>query len=187
MHPRMLAGTCIHDAGDMNRPIRLTSAEIHLWLVFYEANVDERLHCAYRELLNPSERQQEQRFYFACDRRRYLVTRALVRTVLSRYVSIHPSEWIFATNAYGRPEIVNAKGRDARVTFNISHTHHLIVLAVTRHRALGVDVENVRAREVSLDIADSYFAPPEVAALHAVPSPQQPYRFFEYWTFKEAY
>jgi 4'-phosphopantetheinyl transferase len=50
-----------------------------------------------------------------------------------------------------------------------------------------VDVENVRAREVSIDIADRYFAPQEVAALAAAPPHQQPYRFFEYWTFKEAY
>jgi 4'-phosphopantetheinyl transferase len=174
-----------HDTVD--RIIPLTPAEIHVWLVFYDEITDERLHAAYRELLNAAEKEQEPRFYFAMDRRRYLITRALVRTVLSRYISIHPKEWFFSTNAYGRPEIVNAEARDACLSFNISHTHSLIVLGVTRRRALGVDVENVRAREVSIDIADRYFAPQEVAALTAVPPHQQHYRFFEYWTFKEAY
>jgi 4'-phosphopantetheinyl transferase len=167
--------------------IPLTPTEIHVWLAFYDEICDERLHSDYRELLDAAEKEQEPRFYFARDRRRYLVTRALVRTVLSRYVSIHPREWIFSTNAYGRPEIVNAQVRDACLSFNISHTHSLIVLGVTRSRALGVDVENFRAREVSIDIADHYFAPQEVAALAAVPPHQQQYRFFEYWTFKEAY
>jgi len=176
-----------HDTGEMNRTIPLTPAEIHLWLAFYDEITEEGLHSAYRELLNAAEKEQEARFYFARDRRRYLITRALVRMVLSRYVSIHPREWIFSTNAYGRPDIVNAQARDAYLSFNISHTHSLIVLGVTKRRALGVDVENFRAREASIDIADRYFAPQEVAALTAAPPHQRQYRFFEYWTFKEAY
>jgi 4'-phosphopantetheinyl transferase len=170
-----------------SRIIPLTPAEIHLWLTFYDEISAERLHSAYRALLDAAEREQEPRFYFARDRRRYLVTRALVRTVLSRYVSIDPKEWIFSTNAYGRPEIVNATAKNASLSFNISHTHSLIVLAVTMRRALGVDVENIRTREVPIDIADRYFATPEVEALTAAPAHEQQYRFFEYWTFKEAY
>jgi len=171
----------------MNQIISLTPAEIHLWLTFYDEITERRLHSAYRELLNPAEKGREPRFYFERDRRRYLITRALVRTVLSRYVSIHPKEWIFSTNDYGRPDIVNAQARDACLSFNISHTHSLIVLGVTKRRAIGVDVENLRADEVSIDIADHFFAPQEVAALTATPPQQQQYRFFEYWTFKEAY
>src|SRR5205823_5574435 len=86
---------------------------------------------------------------------------------------------------YGRPETANSEA--SNLSFNISHTHSLIVLGVTRGRALGVDVENFRAREVSIDVADRYFAPQEVAVLNASPQHEQQYRFFEYWTFKESY
>lgn len=171
----------------MDSLISFSSGEIHLWLASYDEITDERLHAAYREVLDDGEREQEPRFYFARDRRRYLVTRALVRTVLSRYLPLGPAAWSFSTNAYGRPEIANALGRDAELSFNISHTHSLIVLGVTCRCALGVDVENIRAREVSIGIADRYFAAEEVAALRAAPSHDQQYRFFEYWTFKEAY
>ena len=171
----------------MNRIIPLTPVEIHLWLAFYDEITGEGLHSAYRELLDAAEKEQESRFYFARDRRRYLITRALARTVLSRYAPVHPKEWVFSANAYGRPETVNSQAREAGLSFNISHTHSLIVLGVTRCRALGVDVENFRAREVSVDIADRFFAPQEVAALAATPPQRQQYRFFEYWTFKESY
>jgi 4'-phosphopantetheinyl transferase len=171
----------------MDNIIPISSNEIHLWLASYDEIADEELHARYRALLNDAERQQEPRFYFVRDRRRYLVTRAMVRTVLSRYIAINPVDWMFSTNAYGRPDIANAAARDARLTFNVSHTHSMIVLGVARSRALGVDVENVRAREVSLDIADRYFAPAEVADLALVPADQQQERFFEYWTFKESY
>jgi 4'-phosphopantetheinyl transferase len=167
--------------------IPLPPGEIHLWLASYDEIGDERLHAAYRDLLDPAEREQEPRFYFARDRRRYLVTRALVRTVLSRYVPLSPAAWSFSANAYGRPQIVNPQGQEAGLAFNLSHTHSLIVLGVTSRGELGVDVENIRAREVSIGIADRYFAPEEVAALRAAPAQQQQYRFFEYWTFKEAY
>jgi 4'-phosphopantetheinyl transferase len=167
--------------------IPLATGEIHLWLAFYDQIADERLHAAYRNMLNAAEREQEPRFHFARDRRRYLVTRALVRSVLSRYEPIPPEQWCFPTNAYGRPEILDAQASGGGLSFNISHTHSLIALGVTRHRALGIDVENFRAREAPLDVADHYFAPPEVAALNAVPRDEQQYRFFEYWTFKESY
>jgi len=165
----------------------LTSDEIHLWLAYYDEIDDAQLHATYRALLNAAEQQQEPRFYFAKDRLRYLVTRALVRTVLSRYLPVAPNDWIFSANAYGRPQLENVEARASELSFNISHTHSLIVLGVTQGRELGVDVENVRAREVSIDIADRYFAPGEVAALAEAPVDRQQDRFFEYWTFKESY
>jgi 4'-phosphopantetheinyl transferase len=174
-------------AAEANGLLALSVGDIHLWLTFYDEITDEHLHSAYRKLLNASEKEQELRFHFARDRRRYLITRALLRTVLSRYARIQPAEWIFSTNAYGRPHIANADVGDAPSCFNISHTHSLIVLGVTRQRALGVDVENFRQREVSIDIANRYFAPPEIAALSTVPAHEQQYRFLEYWTFKESY
>jgi len=164
----------------------LSVGEIHLWLAYYD-QIDEQLDVEYRTLLNDAEALQEPRFYFAKDRKRYLVTRALVRTVLSKYLAVPPREWVFSTNAYGRPEIANTSVSDSQITFNISHTHSLIILGVSQGRALGVDVENVRAREVSIAIADRFFAPAEVTALAAVSPSQQQDRFFEYWTFKESY
>ena len=167
--------------------IILGSLELHLWLTFYDELVDDQLRAAYRALLNDAENAQESRFYFEKDRRRYLVTRALVRTVLSRYAPVVPKDWIFLTNRYGRPEIANTQAMEIGLVFNISHTDSLIVLCVARNRALGVDVENIHRREISVGIAERFFARDEVAELASVPSHRQRDRFFEYWAFKESY
>jgi len=161
---------------------RLTASErnIDLWLAFYHEIVDERLLARLRGLLSEAERRQEQRFHFADDRRRYLVTRAMVRTVLSRYAAVAPANWTFSTNRYGRPEIASAPDEALGLSFNISHTRGLIALGVTRGRALGVDVENVVVRRVSMGIANRFFAPAEVAELSHIPPEQQQDRFFEY-------
>lgn len=159
---------------------------IDLWLLRYDRVGDEALLERLRQWLDPAERAQEPRFHFADDRKRYLLTRALVRSTLSRYAPVAPAQWRFGANAYGRPHIEAGQGI-AGLNFNISHTHGLIALAVTLAREIGVDVEHVRHRQVSLGIAHRFFAAEEVAALAQVAAAQQQDRFFEYWTFKEAY
>lgn len=175
------------DGQKMDMILPPTSAEIHVWLTFCEAISEERLLVAYRELLNTTEKKEESRFYVPRDRHRYLVTRALVRTVLSRYASVDPKDWVFSRDAYGRPHIVNPQAAEARLSFNVSHTQGLIVLGVAKGRSLGVDVENFAKRNVSINLANYFFASRELAALHEVSYHQQQYRFFEYWTFKESY
>lgn len=165
----------------------LDSDSIHLWCAFYDEIRDEALLQEYEHLLSSSERQRRSRLVFARDQHRFLVTRALLRTVLSRYVAdVAPAEWVFAPNAHGRPEIVNDHPTARRVSFNISHTRSLVVLALTHSRELGVDTENVR-RAAPLEIADRVFAAAEVASLHALPPEAQHRRFLEYWTLKESY
>jgi 4'-phosphopantetheinyl transferase len=166
--------------------ITLNESEVHLWFTFYEQVDDEFLKCAYRALLDKVERAQESKFHFAKDRLRYLVTRALVRTTLSRYASVSPENWLFCINDYGRPEIANQLP-ELQLSFNVSHTSGLIVLGVTRKRALGVDAENVLTRVASIDIANQFFSSRESAELAKLPSDQQHDRFFEYWTLKESY
>src|SRR5258706_3045946 len=100
-----------HDT--LDRIISLTSAEIHLWLADYNEITDSGLHADYRGLLDSAEKAQEPRFYFERDRPRYLVTRALVRTVLSRYARIDPADCTLSTNAYGLPPVPDSELTDS--------------------------------------------------------------------------
>ena len=168
-------------------PDTLDSRRIDLWFAFCATVTDTGLLERYRSLLTEPERAQEQRFYFARDRHRYLITRALVRTTLSRYVDVRPQDWTFRTNAYGRPEISNDIPGARHLSFNISHTSQLVVLGVTRELALGVDTEDGYTRHPPLEIADRFFAPREVSDLRALAPEHQPERFFQYWTLKESY
>jgi len=167
--------------------IELAPDEIHLWCAHYEDIRGPDLEAAYRRLLSPAERTRQQRFHFDRDRHRFLVTRAMVRAVLSRYASILPEDWEFAANAHGRPHIANADADCTGLTFNVSHTDGLIALGVARAMRLGVDTEFLSARTAVLEIAPGFFAPAEVADLQALPAGLRQYRFFEYWTLKESY
>ena len=160
---------------------------IHVWMVDFSAITDKSLLSRYRELLAPDEEARRNRFLFENLRLRYLVTRVLVRTVLSRYVGLPPKSWTFAADVHGKPHILNEEAQATRLTFNISHTESLILLAVGSATMVGVDVENRRRRPAPLEVADRYFAVEEVRELRALAVKRQQDRFFDYWTLKEAY
>lgn len=171
---------------DNKQFLALSSEQIDVWLVYVDETHDENLVASYRRLLTALELEQEARFYFPKDRHRFLVTRALVRDVLSRYEAIAPQDWRFEQNNYGRPIIVNDAVIGKRISFNISHSDGLIILSVTRDRAVGIDTENL-TRVAPMQIANKYFSPKEIAALNRLPAALRSQRFFELWTLKESY
>jgi 4'-phosphopantetheinyl transferase len=160
---------------------------VDVWLSFYNDINDHALTAAYHAMLTEREKAQEQRFYFATDRRRYLVARALVRTILSRYISIDPAALIFSTNAYGKPHLDETQSKLSNLTFNLSHTQGLIALAITKTLAIGVDVESVCTRPNPFGIAENYFSPDEITDFNRVSPEQKTTRFYEVWTLKESY
>ena len=167
-------------------PLALPEYEVHLWFAFPEEIQDQALLTRYHGFLNAEEAQQQARFYFEKHRHQYLVTRAVIRTLLARYDGLAPAEWRFVKNRYGRPAIAPGLGTK-RPRFNLSHTDGLIACAVTLDREVGVDVEHMGRGGDLIPIADRFFSPKEVEDLHQVPEQRQIDRFFDYWTLKESY
>jgi 4'-phosphopantetheinyl transferase len=161
--------------------------QIDLWLVAQDDVRDTELLGRYRELLTDDERAQERRFHFLKDQHQYLITRALVRTVLSRYTGVPPHVWRFSKNAHGRPEVGAPHAAIGQLAFNLSHTRELVICAVAHGRMIGVDTENLTREGMELESLERCFAPPELEALRVVPRAMQPACLFEYWTMKEAY
>lgn len=160
--------------------------EVHVWTVDPEALTDPALLERYEGLLSDDERARRDRFRFERGRHECLVTRALVRTTLSRYVPVAPERWRFVANRHGAPAL--APGQvEPPLRFNLAHTRGLIACAVTVDRDVGVDVEWTGRRGASVALADHFFSPSEARALRALPAEQQRERFFRLWTLKESY
>lgn len=166
-------------------PIDIDSRHIDVWCTLFEEVGECALRDDYPRLLSEDERQQWSRFAFDKDRRRYLVTRALARSILSEYADVAPTQWAFRKNAFGRPEIVDARPGVPAIAFNLSHTDGLAVLVVTSRSRIGVDTEKIGS--APFEIADHVFAAEETAALQALPAALRHRRFFECWTLKESY
>lgn len=137
--------------------------------------------------MTADERRQHGRFHLEDDRLMFLATRALVRTVLSAYVDVPPSEWRFATGMRGKPYIAEPSGLPP-LHFNLTNTRGLVVCAVSSsYPRLGIDVEWLERAGETVSAADQYFSSDEIRALRALPAELQRERFFQYWTLKESY
>jgi 4'-phosphopantetheinyl transferase len=168
-------------------PMVLGDHEIHVWCLAGSEPLDDPSQERLRRPLRPEECEREARFRFPRDRQTFLLARALVRQVLSAYTGIAPEDLRLQANAHGKPEMAAAHGDARRISFNVSHTDGLIALAVMRRGAIGIDTEKVSSRAASLEIAQRFFAPSEVASLGQVAADALPRQFFRYWTLKESY
>lgn len=160
-------------------------ASVDLWFAD-PARTTEALEARYLGLCSPAELARYARITHEETRSQHLLTRALVRTTLSRYGPHKPEAWRFVDNDHGCPFIAPQQASGG-LHFNVSHTSGLVVCAVTRGRALGVDIEYEPRKSGTAKIAKRFFSPQEVQALERLPESERRERFFAYWTLKEAY
>lgn len=159
---------------------------VHLWFAFPDEIKDTELLAEYHALLTPTEREQQRRYRFARHRHQYLVARATVRTVLSRYTDILPDRLEFSKNQYGRPDVILPSG-SLPIRFNLSHTRGLIALGVVQGQEIGIDVEHVDRKVDVREIAARFFSKTEINHLLESAPEVQKKRFLDYWTLKESY
>jgi len=131
-------------------------------------------------LLSSGECDRANRFRFEKDRVAYIAAHGGLRRILAFYRQCAPADICFDQGENGKPAV-------AGVQFNLSHSADLAVVAVTRERELGVDVERVDESRADKNVAERFFSPYEVSVLRSLPAEQQTEAFFNCWTRKEAY
>lgn len=160
---------------------------VTVWTVRQDAPLVRARLAAYESLLTDDERTRRERLALEPDRERFVIGRALARTMLSRYADVAPRDWPIAIDERGRPFLRHRPRGAPDLRFNLSHTPGLIACATTIGREVGIDVEHI-GRDVSHQgIPERFFSAREVADLRALPPDQQSIVFFDYWTLKEAY
>ncbi len=114
----------------------------------------------------------------------YLRMRSL-RRLLGFYLGCRPKEIDFATNEYGKPFVVMPEGHD--ISFSLSHSHNMVLIAITRETPVGVDVEYLRNISDAHDIVNRFFSIEERKYLKSLSFSDFHDEFFACWTMKEAY
>jgi 4'-phosphopantetheinyl transferase len=125
-------------------------------------------------LLDDDEQRRSRRFVRLRDRRRLFIALCL---------GAEPARVRYETGAHGKPRLGPSL---PPLEFNLSHSEELGLLAVTRDRSVGVDVEHVRDLPDAISIADTHFTTAEAKRLRSLPPPERRAAFFRYWTRKEA-
>ena len=156
-----------------------------IWCARLPDDWDDGLFHLYYELLTSEEAERYTRFVFETDRRQFLLTRALERDVLSRYLGVEPAALGFTRNKYGKPAI--AEPTECPITYSLSHTKGLSVCAVAFEQMIGIDVESLQRTPSHQDISKRFFAASEAAYLETLGEGQNRTEFLKLWTLKEAF
>lgn len=109
-----------------------------------------------------------------------------MRGILAGYLKTSPAAIQFTQSENQKPYLANHAGVRT-VSFNLSRSGDLCLVAVALHTDVGVDIEFANQGRFEGGMADQVFTPGERAALDAFAPPQRLRAFLLGWTRKEAY
>lgn len=132
------------------------------------------------------ERARAERFIFESDRNHFIAARGFLRSLLGSYLRRPPKTIDFTYGPHGKP-FVAASGSRPHISFNLSHSHGVALIAIACKRQVGVDIELIRPEFAGDEIAKRYFSPKEIDGLSKLPVELRAEGFFLCWTRKEAY
>ena len=164
------------------RRLTLPGDEVHLWRVDLEAVGQAS---EWERLLSPDEQARAARFRSPLDQHRYATTRGVLRRILAGYLEVDASGLTFSYSEKEKPSLAGALS--SAINFNVSHSGGVSLLAFTRGREIGVDVEQIR-RDFDLEaIARRFFSEHERQEMFALPTEERFEAFYRCWTRKESY
>jgi 4'-phosphopantetheinyl transferase len=158
--------------------------EVQLWRVDLDAICSEE--AQWEKLLSADERQRASRFHFARDRQHFVAARATLRIILAKYLNAEPANLSFSYSEKGKPRLAE-NNAPSDLAFNLSHSGGIALYALSRHRDLGVDVEQIRQNYEVDGIARRFFSAREQEQLAHFSAADRGEAFFRCWTRKEAY
>jgi 4'-phosphopantetheinyl transferase len=155
---------------------------VHVW----RASLDPPPHHVQRlqDLLSDPERARAGQFSFQRDRTRSIAARGLLRVILSRYLAVPPAHLQIHAGGTGKPVLAVPQG--SGIEFSLSHSHGLVLYAVTWNRRIGIDIERVRAVASWAGVPGRVLSSREHAVFQTLPPDQRRAAFFSAWTRKEA-
>lgn len=162
----------------------LPEGEIHIWR--RSLDVQEDLVQSLVSELSLDERERANRFHFERDRRRFIVGRAGLRSILGLYLQTKPSALRFSYSRRGKPSLLLNEGEEP-LFFSLSHSHELVMYAFARKGLLGVDVECIRSMGDMDALARRFFSTSESEVVVSAAADEKQKVFFVIWTIKEAY
>ena len=162
---------------------RLIPGTVHVWRTFLDDSHERA--SRFRAYLSDDEHIKADRCRAPQPQYQFVITRGILRILLSRYSGVPPTELNFASQSQGKPML--ATPHSLNIQFNVSHTRGMALIVFALEDAVGIDVEKIDRNVQDHDIAERYFSARESAYLTSLPTSERKYQFFSHWTCKEAY
>ena len=153
---------------------------VDLWIISLDrpSHVVDKL----ETVLDRSEQSHARRLWEGPLRSRYIVAHAAARGILAQYLGVTPTALPLGTASTGKLCV-----HGAPISFNLSYSGGLAVLAVSRGGRIGVDVELVRHVADADNIVSQMFSRAEASQYRALPPSERVAAWFSGWTRKAAF
>ena len=159
--------------------MNLVTADI--WSV--DLKVSPEILAVYFAELNKEEKDRSERFRYTADRTNFIVSRAVLKRLISSRLSLPISEIDFKKNRFGKPRLKSNRPLE----FNLSHSGNLALIGITENYRIGIDVEFMKDGLDYLNIAKHHFAPQEYQLLSGQTGSGVKEYFYRCWTRKESF
>ena len=159
----------------------LSERDVHVWTL--RTPVADGVALKFEAVLSPDERDRAARLRFDPLRRSFVVARGALRSLLGRYLGLHPGSIHFNYGTKGKP----ALPFPAPIDFNTTHSGDLTAFAFIVGCQIGIDLELIRPLSEMKEIVDRFFCPNEASEILSLESSERQRAFFCCWTRKEAY
>ena len=173
-------------ATDLGQSRQLSTQEVHLWCLPLTLDSAERALAI--SWLNAKQRDKFERRLTPQLQQTYLAGRYFMLRLLSAYTNVHPGSVRISYSRLNKPFLAS---NHHNIEFNYSDTvtaeGNIGLFALSRTRAVGVDIESLSRRTNFAPIVAKRFSAAESAYVTAPDGEVNAERFLAYWTRKEAY
>lgn len=160
--------------------ISFVKGDIHIWSVSLDA--DEKYRDACLHALGEAGRERISFFKFKQVQESYIISQGGLRLFLSYYLNIPPEEIQVGRLNKGKPYSID----NPELHFNMSNSGRKVVYAFSMDEEIGIDLEYIRELDDLNELIEKNYNSYERNYITKVPE-QKLYRFFKFWTIKEAY
>ena len=157
---------------------------VHDAIYLYHANLQQTGWWQLVRLLSAEERRRADAFAFERDARRFIVSHAVLRTLLGLATGLPPRELSIRREPGSKPVLETSTVRP--VHFSLSRSEELVLIGLAA-RPLGVDIEWLAKSLDTEAVADLALSNREREALMRLDPSDRQRAFLQCWTQKEAY
>ena len=160
--------------------LELKQGEIHLWRADLDRHMDSLP--VLEQTLDAGEREKAGEFHSEADRNRFILARAILRTILAKYLNTQPGQLTFCYGPQGKPELAGGS-----VRFNVSHSENFLCIATALGSDVGVDIEVVNPSLDILAISRACFDQENYEQVRCSSQKERVLVFYRLWTRREAF
>lgn len=162
--------------------INIKRGELHLWRI--PLDLPPQKIAILNKTLNDDEIIRANRLLDPAKRENFIASRGSLRLILGQYLDLEPKEIQFEYGAQGKPFI--KKSLPLNLSFNLSHSTDMAVLALTDGLEVGIDIECINTQLDYEKLATQFFSSHERDRLMQFSPLRRRRGFYRIWTAKEA-